>query len=245
MFKSFPENNTPVNSVADRVGLQVGENEFSKRGLVYFGAFTAILIIAFAKPLVSMALYAAHQALHSHILLVPFVFGYLIYLRRNELPGKYSSSFGLAVILVLGAAAALVTAVTWGAKNLSQNDYFSLMMVSFVCFFAAGGFLFLGRGWMCATAFPFFFLFFMVPMPDGMANTLETALQLASTEAANWFFSISGTPFLRDGTRFQLPNILIQVGQECSGIRSSWVLIITSLLAANMFLKSSGRRAIL
>src|SRR5262249_52983554 len=227
MCKPFVENNTCANSVADKVGLPVGENEFSKRGLVYFGAFTAILVIAFVKPMVSTAVYVAHQALHSHILLVPFVFGYLIYLRRNELPGKYSSSFGLAVILVLGAAAALVTAVTWGAKNLSQNDYFSLMMVVFFFFFLARWVFFFGREWMCATAFPFFFLIFMVPMPDGMANTLETALQLASTEAANWFFSISGTPFLRDGTRFQLPNILIQVGQECSGIRSSWVLIIT------------------
>jgi len=44
---------------------------------------------------------------------------------------------------------------------------------------------------------------------------------------------------------FQLPNIMIQVAQECSGIRSSWVLFITSLLAANLFLKSGWRRVVL
>src|SRR6202011_231121 len=108
-----------------------------------------------------------------------------------------------------------------------------------------GGFLFLGRKWMVSTAFPFFFLIFTVPMPDAMTDALETASKLASAEAASLFFNITGTPVLRDGTVFQLPNIAIQVAQECSGIRSSWVLFITSLLAANLFLNSTWRRAVL
>jgi exosortase/archaeosortase family protein len=49
-------------------------------------------------------------------------------------------------------------------------------------------------------------------------------------------------PFLRAGAVFQLPNITIEVAQECSGIRSSWVLLMTSILAANLFLKTSWRR---
>jgi exosortase len=67
----------------------------------------------------------------------------------------------------------------------------------------------------------------------------------ASAEAAAFFFRLSGTPFLRDGVMFQLPGIGIQVAQECSGIRSSWVLFITSLVASNLFLTSPWRRAIL
>jgi exosortase/archaeosortase family protein len=42
-----------------------------------------------------------------------------------------------------------------------------------------------------------------------------------------------------------LPGIVIQVAQECSGIRSSLVLFITSLLASYLFLKSPWRRAVL
>src|SRR6202011_200464 len=110
---------------------------------------------------------------------------------------------------------------------------------------AAGGFFFLGRKWMAAAAFPFAFLIFMVPMPDRVADFLETASKLASTEAASMFFNVSGTPVLRDGTFFHLPNITLEVAQECSGIRSSWVLFITSLLAANMFLKKPWRRTVL
>jgi exosortase len=82
----------------------------------------------------------------------------------------------------------------------------------------------------------------MVPMPDGMAEAIETALISASAEVANLLFHISGTPFLRAGLIFQLPNITIEVAQECSGIRSSWVLFMTSILAANLFLKTRWRR---
>jgi len=52
-------------------------------------------------------------------------------------------------------------------------------------------------------------------------------------------------PFLRAGQIFQLPNITLEVGQECSGIRSSVVLFITSILAANLFLKTTWRRFVL
>ena len=43
---------------------------------------------------------------------------------------------------------------------------------------------------------------------------------------------------MRHGTVFELPGIVLQVAQECSGIRSSWVLLITSLLASHLFLKN-------
>ena len=95
---------------------------------------------------------------------------------------------------------------------------------------------------MRAAAFPLAYLIFMVPMPDAMADALETASKYASAEVANVLFHLSGTPFLRAGLIFQLPNITIEVAQECSGIRSSWVLLMTSILAANLFLKTRWRR---
>jgi exosortase C (VPDSG-CTERM-specific) len=215
--------------------------------LMGFLFFSILLVAAFSKPLFSLAVYAAGQSLHSHILLIPFVSAYLIYVRRHSLPTDYTFSPGWAMIpLVAGGialAAAWLPSVFGGP--LSQNDYLALMALSFISFVGAGGFFFLGRKWMTAAAFPFAFLIFMVPMPDAMADALETASQLASAEAANVFFKVSGAPFLRDGTVFQLPNITIQVAQECSGIRSSWVLFITSLLAANLFLTSTWRRAML
>jgi exosortase/archaeosortase family protein len=53
------------------------------------------------------------------------------------------------------------------------------------------------------------------------------------------------TPLVRRGTVFELPGIVLEVAQECSGIRSSWVLFITSLVASHLFLKSPWRRIVL
>jgi exosortase C (VPDSG-CTERM-specific) len=239
-----PENAASSNTGSDTFDTGRNGSRASHTRFVGFLGFAILLATGFITPLISLAVHAAHSNLHSYVLLVPFISTYLIYIRRNQLPKEYAYSPGWAAIPLLAGLASLTAAWTQSAGH-SHNDYLTLMSLSFVCLLTAGGFLFLGRKWMAATAFPFAFLIFMVPMPDAMADTLETASKLASTEAASLFFDISGTPVLREGTIFQLPNIVIQVAQECSGIRSSWVLVITSLLAANLFLKSTWRRAVL
>jgi exosortase C (VPDSG-CTERM-specific) len=217
------------------------------RRVFWFIGFVGLLAIVFIKPLAGLAVHAAHSDLYSHILLVPLISMYLIYSRRDTLPKGFASGSAWALVLLFVGTAAAVAALPftiWG-RGLSPNDYLALMALSFICLLGAGGCLLLGRSWMTALAFPFFFLIFMIPLPDRVVDFLETASKLASTEAANFFFYITGTPFLRDGTVFQLPGITIEVAQECSGIRSSWVLMIVSMLAANLFLRSPWRRAVL
>ena len=215
--------------------------------LIGFAAFCGCLVLVFLRPLAALVVLATGSELNSHILLIPFISGYLICLQRSHLPQLYDSAPRWTLsFLLLGLLSA---ASTWSLNptkgTLSQNDYLALMTFSFLCLLAAGGFFFLGQKWMAAAAFPIVFLIFMIPMPDAMADYLEMASQLASTEAASLFFGISGTPVLREGTVFQLPGIVIRVAQECSGIRSSWILFVTSILASHLFLKSPWRRALL
>ena len=98
---------------------------------------------------------------------------------------------------------------------------------------------------MKAAAFPFGFLLFMTPLPAPVVEWLENASQLASADCASFFLHLTGIPVLRDGTIFQLPGIVIEVAQECSGIRSSWVLFIASVLASYLFLRRTPHRLIL
>jgi exosortase C (VPDSG-CTERM-specific) len=208
------------------------------------GCFAIVLLAAFAQPLLALMNYAAGSQLYSYILLVPFVSAYLLYLRRDQLPKTLVTDVPLAVVS-LAAGLGVLVLICWldfVGQRPSDNDRLALLTLSFLCFLAAGGFFFLGRSWMRAAAFPLAYLIFMVPMPDAMADALETASKYASAEVANLFFHISGMPFLRAGLIFQLPNITIEVAQECSGIRSSWVLLMTSILAANLFLKTRWRR---
>ena len=210
-------------------------------------AAAVLLLTGFAPTLMRLAAHALGSELHSHIVLIPFISAYLIHIRREELPANRSSSFGWAFAAIACGIVTLAVATRPGIpiQPLSYNDHLAVMTLAFLCFLVAAGFLLCGRRWMAAAAFPVAFLFFMIPMPEAMEAALETASKLGSAEVTHLLFELFRTPYVRDGLVFQLPGITIEVAQECSGIRSSWVLLITSLLASNLFLRTNWRRTVL
>ena len=212
--------------------------------LVYAG----LLVAVYSPFLVALMVYSTRTDLHSHVILIPFISAWMIYLKRDQLPRVYETSPGWALLVFAVGGVALFFGLMDGNRSVqqgwdfSQNDHLALMASSLVCFVWSGGFLFLGRRWMTFAAFPVVFLVFLIPLPDALVHVLERGLAVASAEAADLFFNLAGTPHLRYDLVFQLPNITIQVGQECSGIRSSWVLFITGMLASYLFLRSPWRR---
>ena len=217
----------------------------SRGRLWAFVVFAALLALVFLRPLAGLVVYAAGSKLNSHVILIPFVSIYLVYINRRQLPETYTFKWGWALLFLLIGLGAAILNWSPAASNLSENDRLALSTLAFVSLLAGGGFFFLGASWMKATTFAWWFLIFMIPMPEAMENTLETWSMNASAAAANIFFDLGGPPHLREGTLFQLPNITIRVAQECSGIRSSWVLFITSLLAAHLFLRTTWKRLLL
>jgi exosortase len=105
------------------------------------------------------------------------------------------------------------------------------------------GFLCFGSAWVKRHLFPLAFLIFMIPMPGWVEAGLEKALMVPSAAVAEWFFEMGGIPIRRDGQLLQLPGVTLEVASECSGIRSSYVLFIVSLLASHLILKGPVRRA--
>jgi exosortase C (VPDSG-CTERM-specific) len=205
-------------------------------------SWVVVVTLAFIQPLTQLMRYAVDSPLLSYIPLVPFVTAYLLYLRRHRLRLGHGGSVVGAVVLCL------IGSTTWFAAtrlDTSVNDHLALMTLSYVAVIAAGGFLFLGSRWMAGAAFPVTFVLFMVPLPDAAVVSIETASVLASADVSAWFFRLTGTPLLRDGDIFELPGIVLRIAQECSGIHSSWILFITSLVASNMFLASPWRRLVL
>ena len=213
--------------------------------LRWFLLFVAGVSLAFALQLISLVRYAAGSELDSYILLIPLISVYLAYLQGKKLMDGYGSSPGWGII----SAAVAVTVLAWHpSKHLSQNDYLTLKMLAYVSFILCGGFLFMGREWMARAAFPLGFLLFLIPLPNATVDKLETVSKLASAETASFFFWLFDVPVLRDaqdGTVFQLPNIALRVAQECSGIHSSLILVIASLIACHLLLNSFWRRAAL
>lgn len=237
----------PVSPAPPTLGAASSPGPARSLRLKGFAIFALVLCALFFKPLLDLMRFSLHSDLHSHAVLIPFISGYLVWLRRKGTLPAPSASPALAVIpLVVGLLA--LRALLFGdlpAASLRPNDYLALASFSFLCLLGSGALLLLGAKLLRALAFPAAFLIFITPLPTGLENALEMFFQYTSAEAAALLFAVSGSTVFREGLVFQLPGITIQVAQECSGIRSSLVLFITSLLAGYLFFKSPWRRAVL
>jgi len=196
-------------------------------------------------PLACLVSYAVATDLHSHIVLAPAVSGWLLWRDRERLRVPLrTSAAGAAICGVGGGVLLMLAAGVWGPE-LSGSDTHAVFAGSYLALLVAGAFLFLGGGWMKEAAFPVCFLVFMIPLPEGAVDWMEHILMAASAEATNWLFELSGIPVIRTGQIFQLPGMTLEVAQQCSGIRSSWVLFITAVLASYLFLGTNWRRVLL
>ncbi|MEY4916909.1 MAG: hypothetical protein RL616_822 [Verrucomicrobiota bacterium] len=208
-----------------------------------FWLATGALALLFSLPLFRLARFAIGDELYSYILIIPVVSLYLVRLRAKNLPPV--SSPALIPSLIFSMAGLLVLAWHWFAPRAFPADNLMQTTLAFLLLLTGAGFWFLGAGFLRAILFPFSLLVFMIPLPDAMRDALESFLQHGSAVVAGWMFTVSGLPVLQAGLVFKLPGITLQVAPECSGIHSTMVLFITSLVAANIFLRSPGRRVAL
>lgn len=187
---------------------------------------------------------AARGEYYSHITLIPLVSICLIYWERKNLFREVDDSYRMGIILLLFGV--LLYLIAKGQKQaLSQNDYAAIITLAGVVFWIGAFTLSYGYRAFRLAMFPLLFLAFMIPIPTVLMDEVIYLLQVGSTEVTYVLFQVIGVPVSRDGFTFQLPNISIEVAKQCSGIRSSLALFITSFLAAHFFLKTGWRKAVL
>ena len=205
------------------------------------------LTLLYLGPWLEWAGLATGSTMYSLVFLIPFITGYLIWERRTELTEPYRSSWVPGSVLsVLGVALVIWHRyLTVTTTTLHPHDRLALVLGSYLLFLVAAGFFLIGAPVLRKTALPVIFLIFTLPMPTPVEHALEIFFQYTSAEASALLFQLSRTPYLRDGLIFQLPGITLEVAQECSGINSSYVLFITSLLAGHLFLKKPWKRVVL
>lgn len=222
---------------------------WSDRRLMGYGLYVGILSLAFSLPLLALGRYALKKDLHSYILLIPLVSLYLASLKYPSLPrdrrGSVTLAVGGSLILAIAAATLFFGPSLAGAAAWSQSSAMTQTAASYALLLVAGGFAFLGVTWMRMLVFPFFFLVFMVPLPDSALVFFEDLLMHGSVGLTQILFQLTGTPVFRNGQVIELPGMTLEVARNCSGIRSSLVLFITSLIASYLFLSSTWHRSLL
>lgn len=205
------------------------------------------LILAFASPLLGLIKFAAQSSLYSHTLLIPLVSLYLIWsvgIDRSPIKLiKRSAGIGL---LAFGLISAGVCELARSSGLFSsEQDYLGWIILSFVACVAGLSGVYLGNTRLRTIAFPLGILVFMAPLPLLLEQKINDILQQASAEAALGLFKLLGTPVFYSQLIFKLPGIALEVAPECSGIHSSLILFITSLLAGFLFLRSPSKCVIL
>ncbi len=214
-----------------------------KAAMQKFKIAAGILLALFALPLLRLFQFAWGDELHSYIVIIPVVSLYLINLRKKNLPPLDGASKIPAALFFL--AGLTVAAWHWRSPAAAMPDNLAQSTLAFLLLLGGVIFWFLGAARVRALLFPLSLLIFMIPLPIAARDGLEMFLQHGSAMVASWMFVLSGLPVLQTGLEFKLPGITLHVAPECSGIHSTMVLFITSLVAANFFLRSGGRRAVL
>jgi exosortase len=95
--------------------------------------------------------------------------------------------------------------------------------------------LLLGREVFKVLAFPLFFLFLMVPLPQSLVNSIAFPLQLIAAKGAVWSLQQLSIPALVEGNIIHLAHAQLFVADACSGLRSLMALITLGVVFAHFF----------
>jgi exosortase len=88
------------------------------------------------------------------------------------------------------------------------------------------------------------FLLAVVPIPSILLDQIVSGLQQSSTLAAQFLFLLFRVPVSRDGTMLAIPDLDIDVTPECSSIRSSLMLVVTTMVLAHLLLNKTWRQVL-
>ena len=203
----------------------------------------ALTLAVFWVPLRMLFWFSLQEEQYSHILLVPVVSAFLLVRDRKRIFSSVGTNWRAGPGMLVAGALLNWLGHTYSVSS-SENDQLFITTVSVVAMCVGGFILCYGLRAFRAAMFPLLFLFLMAPIPDVLLNRVIVWLQQGSAEVSYAVFQLVGVPVFRTGFVFALPGVTIEIARECSGIRSSLALLITSLLAGHLFLRSAWTKAV-
>lgn len=207
-----------------------------------FVLLTAAALVLALPPLVDLLRNTKTSEYYSHIILIPLVSAYVIFRRRREM-FRGTACVHYWGIMTVAAGVGLYVA---GRLLGGELDIRASLATLGALLFWYGAYLVLyGKNGSPRAFFPLAFLLFTVPIPALFIEKIIAVLVVGSAYMTRLLFMAFRVPFVQAGPVFYLPGFFIEVAQECSGIRSSLALFITTVLAGHIFLRKFGNKALL
>lgn len=175
---------------------------------------------------------------YSHGLLIPFISIYLFRERLQALSeADKSRQSSWAGLLITIAALVLLIVGYIGAELFVKRTSLIVLLFGSLC---------LLEGWKYAKAvsFPVGLLFFAVPLPYVLYNSVAFPLKLLASKIAVHLIGLFGMPVFLEGNIISLPHTTLEVVDACSGIRSLMTLITLAVLLAYFHHKQIWKRLV-
>ena len=208
-----------------------------KTDIMKVGAVGVLFLILYS-PTFQMFIYDwSHDDNYSHGFLVPFIVGYLIWTKRDDLRmlTPEPSRIGLPLLCV---GLALYVVGTVGAEWFVRRA--SLIVV------LAGLILYLGgKVYFKTLLFPLVFLGFMIPLPAIVYQAIAFKLQLLVSWASAELIPLAGVAVYRNGNILEVSSGPLSVEEACSGMRSIMALLALSSLFAYLVYRSRVKQWII
>jgi exosortase len=226
---------------------------FNKHPHACFAALILIGALIYLAPMIAVGKLVFKNETYSHIILIPFVSSAILVLNRKTIffgaTGMPSPGFTICTAGLCLYGLAFIMRYQFGQPALQHqdvpNDYLSLCMTGAVAWVIGSFIAAYGTRAFKRARFALLFLSFIIPIPLFLLDMIINCLQHATAEASDICFWLSGVSYIRSGLVFEFENVAVQVAEQCSGIRSSFSLVILSIVTGHLFLHTTLRRSIL
>ena len=198
--------------------------------LLQFALCAGVLFAWFARDWAEMAAQWWGSSTYNHVLLVPAIIAWLVYLRAGELAKLTPQAWWPGLTLVaavlflwlLGDISGLNLARELGAVMALQGAAVTL----------------LGPRVSAALLFPLLYALFLVPFGDELIPLLQLITAKLTVVFTHW----SGVPAAIDGVFINTPAGLFEVAEACSGVKFLIAMVALGVLVGQVCFRSWRRR---
>ncbi len=195
-----------------------------------------LLALTYATILPDMAAQWGDDPNYSHGYLVPLISAWFLWQRKDDLRAApiQPAHTGLAVVLL-----GLLMLVA----GIAGTEYFT-MRASFIVVLT--GIVLYWYGWevLKIAALPLAFLLFMVPLPYIVYDAIAFPMKLFVAKFSVAALQGMGVLVWREGNIIQFPNVVLEVADACSGLRSIMSLGAFTVAYSFLFLRAPLQRLI-
>jgi exosortase A len=196
------------------------------------GFFGVLLILLYGQTTLSMVSIWARSDTFAHGFLILPITLWLIWNRREYLAPLQPAPAPLVTLLLIPGAIAWLLA--WVV------DVLVVQQLAMVGMLVVGAWAILGHRLGACLAFPLGFLFFAVPIGEGL---IDPMMEFTATTTVA-LVRATGIPVYREGLYFSLPTGNWSVVEACSGVRYIIASLTVGTLFAYLTYRSWWRRAL-